>query len=259
MTHGRLDSAALEPRLRPLPGAPAIVVLQAGELNTGVFDPFESLIPIARRHDAWVHVDGAFGLVGRCLAALPPSDGRRGCGRFLGHRRPQVAERALRLRLRLRRRSGGAARGDVVSGVVPGLRQRRSRSDRLEPRVVAARARAFRLMPPSASWAAAASPKSSSAAAIMRALSPWASADCPAPRCLWTPVINQGLVRFLDPRGDDHDRRTDEIIAARAGIGRGVLRRRNLARQARHAHQRLQLDDDRSRCGARHRRRCDTL
>ena len=31
---------------------------------------------------------------------------------------------------------------------------------------------------------------------------------------LWTPVINQGLVRFLDPRGEDHDRRTDEIIAA---------------------------------------------
>ena len=36
--------------------------LQAGEINTGGYDPFPDLIPIARRHDAWVHVDGAFGL-----------------------------------------------------------------------------------------------------------------------------------------------------------------------------------------------------
>ena len=35
----------------------------------------------------------------------------------------------------------------------------------------------------------------------------------PGAEVLWTPVINQGLVRFLDPRGEDHDRRTDEIIA----------------------------------------------
>jgi glutamate/tyrosine decarboxylase-like PLP-dependent enzyme len=35
---------------------------------------------------------------------------------------------------------------------------------------------------------------------------------------VWEPVINQGLVRFLDPAhgatGEDHDRRTDKIIAA---------------------------------------------
>jgi len=35
---------------------------------------------------------------------------------------------------------------------------------------------------------------------------------------LWHPVINQGLVRFLDERAgateEDHDRRTDEAIAA---------------------------------------------
>jgi len=35
---------------------------------------------------------------------------------------------------------------------------------------------------------------------------------------LWHPVINQGLVRFLDERAgsteEDHDRRTDEVIAA---------------------------------------------
>ncbi|HEY2854269.1 MAG TPA: aminotransferase class V-fold PLP-dependent enzyme [Gemmatimonadaceae bacterium] len=41
---------------------PTIVVLQAGELNTGAFDRFAELIPVAHEHDAWVHVDGAFGL-----------------------------------------------------------------------------------------------------------------------------------------------------------------------------------------------------
>jgi glutamate/tyrosine decarboxylase-like PLP-dependent enzyme len=41
---------------------PTIVVLQAGELNLGAFDPFEDLAPIAHAAKAWVHVDGAFGL-----------------------------------------------------------------------------------------------------------------------------------------------------------------------------------------------------
>src|SRR5207244_1447595 len=41
---------------------PTIVVLQAGELNTGAFDAFGDVIPLAHDHGAWVHVDGAFGL-----------------------------------------------------------------------------------------------------------------------------------------------------------------------------------------------------
>jgi len=41
---------------------PAIVVLQAGELNLAAFDPFEDLMPVARKAKAWVHVDGAFGM-----------------------------------------------------------------------------------------------------------------------------------------------------------------------------------------------------
>lgn len=43
-------------------GAPTIVCLQAGNVNTGACDEFDRAIPLARRHDAWVHVDGAFGL-----------------------------------------------------------------------------------------------------------------------------------------------------------------------------------------------------
>jgi glutamate/tyrosine decarboxylase-like PLP-dependent enzyme len=39
-----------------------IVLLQAGNVNTGHSDPFAELIPRARAAGAWVHVDGAFGL-----------------------------------------------------------------------------------------------------------------------------------------------------------------------------------------------------
>jgi glutamate/tyrosine decarboxylase-like PLP-dependent enzyme len=48
--------------------APPLVVLQAGQINTGGFDPFAALIPLVRERGGWVHVDGAFGL---WLAAVP--------------------------------------------------------------------------------------------------------------------------------------------------------------------------------------------
>jgi len=39
-----------------------IVCAQAGNVNTGAFDPFYALVPLTRAHGAWLHVDGAFGL-----------------------------------------------------------------------------------------------------------------------------------------------------------------------------------------------------
>ncbi len=42
-----------------------ILCLQAGEVNTGEFDPFTDIIPKAKAAGAWVHVDGAFGLWAR--------------------------------------------------------------------------------------------------------------------------------------------------------------------------------------------------
>lgn len=47
---------------------PLIVVMQAGQINTGAFDPFAQVVPMARRVGAWVHVDGAFGLWARATA-----------------------------------------------------------------------------------------------------------------------------------------------------------------------------------------------
>ena len=48
-----------------LPGdvtGPVVICAQAGEVNTGAFDPFPAIVEWARRHQAWMHVDGAFGL-----------------------------------------------------------------------------------------------------------------------------------------------------------------------------------------------------
>ncbi len=53
----------------PALSGPAIVCLQAGNVNTGACDPASAIIPQARVTGAWVHVDGAFGL---WAATAPP-------------------------------------------------------------------------------------------------------------------------------------------------------------------------------------------
>jgi len=57
---GRLRSELL-PDLDPGDG-PILLCGQAGEVNTGAFDPFDDLADWAGERDAWLHVDGAFGL-----------------------------------------------------------------------------------------------------------------------------------------------------------------------------------------------------
>jgi glutamate/tyrosine decarboxylase-like PLP-dependent enzyme len=61
---GRID-----PRARPALAGPAVVCLQAGNVNSGASDPFGPLISWAHDHGAWVHVDGAFGLWAAASAA----------------------------------------------------------------------------------------------------------------------------------------------------------------------------------------------
>ncbi len=48
-------------RLPPI-GGPTIVCIQAGNVNSGAFDPAPAIIDWAHAGNAWVHVDGAFGL-----------------------------------------------------------------------------------------------------------------------------------------------------------------------------------------------------
>ena len=65
---GRMQPASLEAAIAPLSG-PKIVIAQAGQINTGAYDPFIEIARIAKAHGAWLHVDGAFGL----WAAADPS------------------------------------------------------------------------------------------------------------------------------------------------------------------------------------------
>ncbi|MCV0429766.1 MAG: aspartate aminotransferase family protein, partial [Roseibium sp.] len=61
---GRMNATDLANKITGT-GGPGIVIAQAGQINTGAFDPFEDLIEVAKEADAWVHVDGAFGLWAR--------------------------------------------------------------------------------------------------------------------------------------------------------------------------------------------------
>jgi glutamate/tyrosine decarboxylase-like PLP-dependent enzyme len=58
-------------RLPQLSG-PAIVCIQAGNVNTGAFDPAPAIIAHAHEAGAWVHVDGAFGLWAAASPRLAP-------------------------------------------------------------------------------------------------------------------------------------------------------------------------------------------
>ena len=66
---GRLRADVLQSALSEGGDEPTIVVLQAGNVHSGAFDPFTEAITAAHAHGAWVHVDGAFGL----WAAASPS------------------------------------------------------------------------------------------------------------------------------------------------------------------------------------------
>lgn len=68
---GRIRVDALRDVLADGDG-PAIVCLQAGNLHSGAFDAFGEAIPVAHQHDAWVHVDGAFGLWAAASPRLQP-------------------------------------------------------------------------------------------------------------------------------------------------------------------------------------------
>ena len=113
-------------RLAALDGAPAVIIANAGEVNAGDFDPLDDLADLAERYGAWLHVDGAFGL----FAALSPAHRAPGRGhrarRLDRRRRAQVAQRAVRERVRAGRASPpGWARAFGMPGAayLPGPRR----------------------------------------------------------------------------------------------------------------------------------------
>lgn len=219
---GHLQVEALDEAFKRDPSAPTIVLLQAGDINTGAFDQFEAVIPLAHKHGAWVHVDGAFGL----WAAASPryrhlvkgveaadswaTDGHKwlnvpfDCGYALvaepDAHRAAMSHRAAYL-------THDAEARDQFDWNPEWSR----------------RARGF------PTYAALRQLGREGLAVLVEGCCQHARSlvmgiGClPGVEVLCEPVINQGLVRFLDPKtgagNRDHDRRTDEVIAAIAAGG----------------------------------------
>ena len=59
---GRVRLDELESSLKATNGRPVIISAQAGNVNSGAFEPIGGMVDVAGPYNAWVHVDGAFGL-----------------------------------------------------------------------------------------------------------------------------------------------------------------------------------------------------
>jgi len=66
------DQGRIDPDQLPALDGNTLLILQAGNVNGGAFDPFEPLCAKARECGAWVHVDGAFGLWAAACAETKP-------------------------------------------------------------------------------------------------------------------------------------------------------------------------------------------
>jgi glutamate/tyrosine decarboxylase-like PLP-dependent enzyme len=196
---------------------PTIVLLQAGDINTGEYDPLATLIPIAKQRGAWVHVDGAFGL----WAAASPRyrhlvEGVAAADSWAtdGHKWlnvPYDCGYAFIADVEAHR----AAMSHQASYLVHNTGTRDAFDWTLE---WSRRARGF------PTYAALRQLGRNGirdlierccdyARSLVKGIGALSGAEV-----MWEPIINQGLVRFLNPKpgasDEDHDRRTDEVIAA---------------------------------------------
>ena len=193
-------------------------MLAAGDLNTGVFDSFRTLIPIAKAAGAWVHVDGAFGLMARASRTKRHMvDGIE-----LADSWATDAHKWLNVPydsgIAIVTGSCGALRGDDGARVVSGRRRTEVRDEVDWNPEFSRRARGFAL------YAALRELGREGLAALIDRCCAHCHAivtgigALPGAEMLWEPELDQGLVRFLDPRPGatdaDHDARTDAVIAA---------------------------------------------
>ncbi len=128
---GRMIAAEL-----PAIKGPAIVCTQAGNINTGAVDPIGEICDAVKGSGAWVHVDGAFGLMGGRFKYTPFINGRHAKRGLVGNRCAQVAERSLRQWHRICPQRGGPCIGYGDHGRLSDYRNRTSESVRLYARVV---------------------------------------------------------------------------------------------------------------------------
>lgn len=219
---GQLPADALEQALRKVSSSPTIVLLQAGDVNTGKYDSFETLIPIAKQYNAWVHVDGAFGLWAAASAKYRhlvkgvseanswATDGHKwlnvpyDCGyAFVAH--PEAHRASMTSDASYLTNDGDAR--DQMDWTPEWSR----------------RARAF------PTYAALRQLGRDGVRDLVERCCKHAHSlvmeigRLPGAEVVSKPVINQGLVRFLDPNSGaseaDHDRRTEQVIAAIVATG----------------------------------------
>jgi glutamate/tyrosine decarboxylase-like PLP-dependent enzyme len=219
---GRLQPDVLKKELESDAATPAIVVLQVGDINTGACDPFEALVPVAKSHGAWVHVDGAFGL----WAAASPryrhlvkgvekadswaTDGHKwlnvpyDCGyAFVAH--PEVHRAAVSLRASYLTHDAEAR--DQIDWNPDWSRRARGFPTYAALRQLG-RDGVSELVERCCGHAQA---------LVMRI------GQLPGVEILWEPTLNQGLVRFLNPKPDavesDHAKWTNDTMAAIRATG----------------------------------------
>lgn len=213
----RLRCDALERELEANPSAPAIVILQAGEINTGAFDPFELAIRVAHQRGAWVHVEGAFGL----WAAASPKyrhlmRGAEAADSWStdGHKWLNVPYDCGYAFV-----ADSEAHRAAMAYHASYLTHASDARDEMDWNPEwSRRSRGF------ATYAALRQLGRTGVADLVERCCEHAHAivtrigELPGAEMLSEPIINQGLVRFLDPKPGateaHHDRRTDEVIAA---------------------------------------------
>ncbi len=211
----RVQPETLEAALRKVGGHPVVVILQAGDLNTGSFDDYPNLIPLAKRHSAWVHIDGAFGL---WTAASPTYkhllDGYAAADSWAtdGHKWlnvPYDCGYAIVANPEVHR--------GAMSHRAPYLDHNTEARDQIDWNPEwSRRARGF------PTYAAIRQLGRVGLAELIDRCCSLARelverlGGLPGVEVLWRPIINQGLVRFLHPSPQashaDHDRYTDAMI-----------------------------------------------
>ena len=207
---GPIDVSALKTELEKYPDMPTIVSLAAGDLNRGAFDPFEEICDLAHAHNAWVHIDGAFGLW--------VASSKRYRHLVKGIEKADSWATDAHKWLNVPYDSGIAFVADPKSHktamTVPAAYKVEVADVRDQFEWGPEWSRRARGIPIYAALRTLG--RNGVAGMIERCCDLTRDfvlqlGELPAVEVLTTPVINQGLIRFLDPDGD-HDARTDEVI-----------------------------------------------
>jgi glutamate/tyrosine decarboxylase-like PLP-dependent enzyme len=214
---GRLLPDALEKSLAAAPDIPTIVLVQAGDINTGVYDLFAEVSEVAHRRGAWVHVDGAIGL----WAAASPNYKHLTRGLEQADSWATDGHKWLNVPFDCGYAfvADAAAQRASMSHQAPYLTYDSGARDEMDWNPEwSRRSRGF------ATYAALRQLGRSGVAAMIDRCCRHAHTlvtrigALPGAELVWTPVINQGLVRFLDARPGateaDHAQRTEQVIAA---------------------------------------------